>query len=143
MLNNFRILFIFCINIDIDDVLLLDINKGLGFIPIELFPLVILEKVFWFLLLIPLIFLNNSRNHFIFCINIDKMLLLDKNKGLGVSFFFVILEKQFWSLFLILLNNFRIVFIFCINLDFDKALLLHKKKSLGVNSFRVISLCNS
>ena len=44
---------------------------------------------FWFLLLI---LLNNLRNLFIFCINvdIDKMLLLHKNKGLEANFFEVI-----------------------------------------------------
>ena len=31
MLINFRNLFIFCINIDIDKMLLIDKNKGLGF----------------------------------------------------------------------------------------------------------------
>ena len=46
LLNNLRI-FLFCINVDIDE---------------------ILEKAFWFLLLI---FLNNLRNLFIFYINVD------------------------------------------------------------------------
>ena len=56
---------------------------------------------------------------------------------------FIILEKQFWFLLLILLNNFRDLFIFCINVDIDKILLLDKNKGLGIKSFRVISLCNS
>ena len=44
---------------------------------------------FWFLLLI---LLNNLRDLFIFCMNvdIDKMLLLDNNKSLGVNSFRVI-----------------------------------------------------
>ena len=43
-------------------------------------------------LFLLLILQNNLRNLFIFCINVhtDKMLLLDKNKSLGVSFFRVI-----------------------------------------------------
>ena len=63
--------------------------------PLELFPFVILEKMFWFLLLI---LLNNFRNLFTFCINvdIDEVLLLDKKKGLELIplelFPFVILE---------------------------------------------------
>ena len=95
------------------------------------------------------ILLNNFRNLFIFCINfdIDKALLTDKNKGLGFIalelFPFVILKKAFWFLLLILLDNFRILFIFCINVDSDEVLLFDKKKGLGFNSFGVISLCNS
>ena len=56
--------------------LLLDKN-GPNLIPLELFPFVIFENAFWFLLLISL---NNFRKRFIFCINvdIDEMLLLDK-----------------------------------------------------------------
>ena len=48
-----------------------------GLIPLELFPFVVLEKTFWFLLLI---LQNNVRNLFIFCINIDmdELFLLDK-----------------------------------------------------------------
>ena len=62
-----------------------------------LFLFVILEKAFWFLLLI---LLNNFRNLFIFCINIDidEVLLSDKNKGIVISlelFLFVILEIAF------------------------------------------------
>ena len=69
------------INIDIDEVLLLEKNKCQGLILLELFPIVILEKMFWFLLLI---LLNDLRNNFIFYINIDidEMFLLEKNKGL-------------------------------------------------------------
>ena len=98
LLNNFRIVFIFCINLDIDKGLLLLKMKGLGLIPLELFPFVILEKAVWFLLLI---LLNNFRNLFTFCIkvDIDEVSLLDKNKGLDVIslelFPFVILEKVF------------------------------------------------
>ena len=70
----------------------------------------------WFLLLF---FLNNLRNLYISCINvdIDKVLLLHKNEGLGVNSFrvntFVILEKALQFLHLILLNNFRNLLIFC------------------------------
>ena len=56
---------------------------------------------------------------------------------------FVIFEKAFWFLRIILLNSFRDLFIFCINVDIDELLLLDKSKDLGVNSFRVISFCNS
>ena len=54
------------------------------------FKFVILEKVFSFLLFI---LLNNFKNLFIFCknIDIDVVLLLDKNKGLGFNAFSVIL----------------------------------------------------
>ena len=43
----------------------------------------------WFLLLV---LLNNLRNLLIFCINvdIDKMLLLQKNEGLGINSFRII-----------------------------------------------------
>ena len=77
--NNFRNLFIFCINVDIH-VLLLDENKGQN---------IILEKAFCFLLLI---LLNNFKNLFIFCKNadFDKVLLLGKNKGLVIDFIKVI-----------------------------------------------------
>ena len=44
----FRNIFIFCINLDIDEVLLLDKNKGLKINSLELFPLLILEKHFIF-----------------------------------------------------------------------------------------------
>ena len=49
----------------------------------KLFPCAILEKVFEFLLLI---LLNNLRNRFIFCINvdIDEMLLSELNNGLEI-----------------------------------------------------------
>ena len=43
LFNNFSNIFIFCINIDIDEVLLLEKNKGLGLIPLQLFPFVILD----------------------------------------------------------------------------------------------------
>ena len=56
---------------------------------------------------------------------------------------FIILEKPFWFLLLILLNNFRNLFIFCIIVDIDGVMLLDKNKGQGVNSFSVISLCNS
>ena len=69
------------------------------------------------------------------------MLLLAKNNGLVVNSFRVIsllsLEEVFWFLLLILLNNFRNLFIFCINFDIDEVLLLDKNKDLGINSFRV------
>ena len=73
-----------------------------GLMPSELLPFVILEKVFWFLLLVFFfffffflfffVFLNNFRNFFIFCINIDidDFLLLDKNKGLGINSFTIV-----------------------------------------------------
>ena len=38
-------------------------------------------------------------------------------------FSFIILEKAFWCLLLILINNFRNLFIFCINVDIDEMLL--------------------
>ena len=56
--------------------------------------------------------LNDLRNVFILCINIDvdKMLLLDKNQEFGVNYYrvfpFVILEKTFWFLLLTLLSFF-------------------------------------
>ena len=106
---------------------------GLKLIPLELFPFVILGKLFWFLLLI---LLNNFRDLFIFCINIDidELLLSDKNKGLGVNFLelfpFIIIEKVFWFLLLILLNIFRNLFTFCIYHDIDEVLLLDKNKCL-------------
>ena len=55
---------------------------------------------------------------------------------------FVILEKEFWFLLLILLNDFRILFVFGINIDIEEVL-LNKNKGLRVNYFRVVSLCNS
>ena len=63
-----------------------------------------------------------------FCINfdIDELLLLEKNKGPSELFPFVILEKTFWFLLLILLSNLRNLFIFCINVDVDEMLLLEK-----------------
>ena len=54
---------------------------------------------FWFLFQS---LLNNLRNLFIFCINvdIDEMLLLDKNMGQRIhslrDFFFILLEKLLW-----------------------------------------------
>ena len=45
--NNLRNLFIFCIKVDIDEILLLEKNKGLGINCLELFPFVILEKLLW------------------------------------------------------------------------------------------------
>ena len=56
-------------------------TRAYGSILIELFPFVTLEKVFWFLLIL----LNYLRNLFIFCrnVDIDKMLLLEKNKDLN------------------------------------------------------------
>ena len=81
--------FIFCIKVDIDELLMLNKNKGLGVNSLRVISLYILEKVFWFLLLV---LVNTSRNLFIFCINldIDKMLLLYKNKDLGINSFRVI-----------------------------------------------------
>ena len=48
---------------------------------------------------------------------------------------------MFWFLLLIVLNNFRNLFIFCVNIDIDE-LLLDKNKDQWIKSFRVISLCN-
>ena len=48
LLNNLRFLFIFCINVDIDEMLLLEKKKDLGLIPLELFLFVLLEKLLWF-----------------------------------------------------------------------------------------------
>ena len=56
---------------------------------------------------------------------------------------FVIVEKVFWVLLLILLNKFIILFIFSINVDIDEMLLLYKNKDLEINSGRAIYLCNS
>ena len=42
--NNLEFFFIFCIHIDIDEVLLQHKYKGLGFIPLELCSFIILEK---------------------------------------------------------------------------------------------------
>ena len=66
-------------------------------------------------------------------IDIDEVLLVDKNKGLGVSSFRVISLCNPWFSFLIfiLIYNFRNLFIFCINVDTDKMLLLDKNKGLG------------
>ena len=77
LLNCFKILFIFCRNLDIDKVLLLHKKKGLGVNSFELFPFVILEETFWFLLLV---LQNNFRNLFTFCIkvDVDEVSLLDK-----------------------------------------------------------------
>ena len=44
LLNNLRNLIIFCINVDIHEMLLIQENKGPGSILSELFPVVILEK---------------------------------------------------------------------------------------------------
>ena len=81
MLNNFRNLFIFCVNIDIDELLLLDKNKNLGLISLESFPILILEKLFWFIILFYFILFHFIG--FIFCLNVDicKVLLIDKEKG--------------------------------------------------------------
>ena len=87
LVKNFRILFIFCVIVDIGEVLLLEkIRTNKGLILLELFSFVIHEKAFWFLLLI---LLNNFRDHFLLCINVDtdELLLLDENKGLGVNSF--------------------------------------------------------
>ena len=46
LLNNFRNFFMFCINLDIDEVLLLDQKRPRDNSFIELFPFVILEKAF-------------------------------------------------------------------------------------------------
>ena len=37
----------FCINVDIDETLLFEKNKGIWLMPTELFFLVILEKLLW------------------------------------------------------------------------------------------------
>ena len=93
-----------------DEVLLLDENKDLGNSSFRVISLCNSQKVFLFLHLIILILLNNFRNLFIFCIYIDieEVLLLDKNNCVVVNSFivvylFVILEKQFRFLLLILL----------------------------------------
>ena len=57
-----------------------------------------------------------------FCINvdIDEIFLLEKNEGRSVDFFrvisFIILEKAYWFVLLILIYNLRNLFIFCINM---------------------------
>ena len=49
---------------------------------------------------------------------------------------------MFWFLLLILLNNFRNLYIVCINFDIDKMLMLDQSKGLRAYYLRVISLCN-
>ena len=58
---------------------------------------------------------------------------------------FTFLLKAFWFLLLILLillNNYKNLFIFCVTVDIDEVL-LDENKDLWDNSFRVIILCNS
>ena len=59
------------------------------------------------------------------------MLLSEKNKDLRIIhlklFLFVILEKMFWFLILVLLNDLRNLFLFCINVNIDGMFLLKKK----------------
>ena len=50
LLNNLRILFIFCINVDTDEMLLLDKKKGIWINSFRVISLCTSEKVFWFLL---------------------------------------------------------------------------------------------
>ena len=57
LLKNFKNLFIFCINIDIDELLLLDKKKHLGLKSLELFLFVILEKLFYSILLVSAYYL--------------------------------------------------------------------------------------
>ena len=61
------------------------------------------------------------------------MLLSEKNKDLVPSelLFFLIPEKVFWFLLLILLNDFKNLFLFYINIDIDEVLLVDKNKALG------------
>ena len=106
MLNYFRILFIFCIHLDIDNALWLHKKIGLRVIPFELFPFVILEKD----VLVSAYLAKKIWNLFIFCIKVD----IDKGsqkRGLEVIplelFPFVIIEKAIDSAFLIFLNNLR------------------------------------
>ena len=89
--------------------------------------------MFWFLLIL----LNNFRNHFIFYImaDIDEVMLIDKTKGQRLNSFRVFSlcnskKKAFWFLLLIVLNNFRNLFIFCITIDIDKILLSDKSKGI-------------
>ena len=55
------------------------------------------------------------------------MFLLEKNKGIWVNLLelcaLVILEKAFWLLLFILINNLRNLFIVCININSDQMLL--------------------
>ena len=68
-------------------------------ISLQLFPFVILENACWFLLLV---LINNLRNLFIFCINVDtdEMLLYRKVRAQGFIPLwlipFVLLEKLLW-----------------------------------------------
>ena len=75
---------IICINVDNDERLLLDHNKGLGINSFSIyFPLLFLKKRFGFGFLILLLY--NLKDIFsCFCINydIDVMWLLEKDKGL-------------------------------------------------------------
>ena len=64
------------------------------------------------------------------------MCLSHKIRAEGL-FPFVILEKVFSFLLLILLNDFWILFIFCRNVNVDESLLFDKNKNPGVSFFRV------
>ena len=121
ILNNLRNLFIFCINIYIDEMLLLEKNnslRGNSFTVISLCNS--WNSIFGFCFFI---LLNNWRNRFIFCIKVDihEMLLLWKNKVLRINSFRVIPLCNSWQSFsfllLILLNNWRNLFIFWIGCE--------------------------
>ena len=75
LINIFRNLNIFCINVDIHEMLLLQKKKGQGLnTVIPLCNSLMLVTLLFFLSIL----LNNFRNLVIFCMNIDKLLLLWK-----------------------------------------------------------------
>ena len=51
LLNNVRNLYISCINVDMDELLLLDKNRTNGSVSVELILFVILDELFWFIIL--------------------------------------------------------------------------------------------
>ena len=67
LLNNVRNLLIFSKMLILIRCYCYTTIRAQGLIYLEVFPFVILEKAFWFLLILQ----NNFRNLFIFCINID------------------------------------------------------------------------
>ena len=47
LINNLRNIFIFCINSDTEEILLQRKIRAQGFIPLQLIPFVLLEKLLW------------------------------------------------------------------------------------------------
>ena len=77
LLNNFRDLFIFCINVDTDEIFLLEKNKGLW---VNFFRVIFLFYSKKGILFMLLILINNFRDLFIFCINVDTDVMLQWRK---------------------------------------------------------------